>query len=436
VFEGPVTILFTDVVGSTDLRTRRGDADAHRLLQEHETLVRTCVEAHGGHEVKSLGDGFMVAFVSARQALACAQTIQRAVAARNRGAPGDEVHVRIGMNTGEVVQEGSDLYGQAVNAAARIAARGKSGEILCADVVKALAGSDPQFSFEDRGRCRLKGFPERWHLHALDWVPGGAEAGSVVDQQSAPMRIWLAGKVSVEAQGVLVDERRLPGPQGRLAFAYLVLERHHPVSRQQLAEVLWPDSLPVSWDGALSAVVSKLRTALARLGKDGPATLESGFGCYQLRLPPDTWVDVEAASQALHVAETAIRQGNPEGAWGWDDIARYIARRPFLPGEEGPWVDRVRAGMRDVLVRALYCGSFSRLCSHDPDLAVKAADEAVNLEPFREMGWQCLMRAHFACGNRAEALRVYERCRKLLAEELGISPSAATEAVYVEILRA
>jgi SARP family transcriptional regulator, regulator of embCAB operon len=436
VFEGPVTILFTDVVGSTDLRTRRGDTAAHRLLQEHETLVRTCVRDHGGHEVKSLGDGFMVAFVSARQALTCAQAIQRAVAARNRDVPAEEVHVRIGLNTGEVVQEGSDLCGQAVNAAARIAARANSDEILCAEVVKALVGSDPQFSFEDRGRSRLKGFPERWHLYALNWIPDTDAAGTVVDQQSAPLRIWLVGKVSVEASGVLLDERHLPGPQGRLAFAHLVLERHHPISRQQVAEVLWPDSLPASWDGALSAVVSKLRSALGRLGLNGSTTLEGAFGCYQLRLPPNTWVDVEAATQALHVAETAIRNGHPEGAWGWDDISRYIARRPFLPGEEGPWVDRIRADLRDVLVRALYCGSVSRLCSHDPDLAVKAAEEAVHLEPFREMGWQCLMRAHFANGNRAEALRAYERCRKLLAEELGISPSAATEAVYVEILRA
>jgi DNA-binding SARP family transcriptional activator len=210
----------------------------------------------------------------------------------------------------------------------------------------------------------------------------------------------------------------------------------NPPPRQELAKLLWPDSLPPSWDGALSAIISKLRSILGTVGLDGTATLAGAFGCYQLRLPPETWVDVEAAVEALHSAETSIRNGRPEEAWGQDDIARYIARRPFLPGEEGVWVDRIRARLRDVLVRSLDCASVSRLVSHDPDLALKAAEESVHLEPFREVGWQHLMRAQFATGNRAEALRVYERCRKTLAEELGISPSPQTEAVYLEVLRA
>jgi len=165
--EGPLTILFSDVEGSTDLRTQRGDSAAHRLLRAHEEIVRRCVAEHDGREVKALGDGFMVAFTSTRRALACALAMQESLEDRNRRSPGDEVRIRIGINTGEVVVEDGDLYGQAVNAAARIASRARPGEILVSDIVRQLAGSGPDFTFRDRGRYRLKGFPDRWHLYGL-----------------------------------------------------------------------------------------------------------------------------------------------------------------------------------------------------------------------------------------------------------------------------
>ncbi len=165
--EGPVTILFSDVEGSTDLRTERGDTVAHRILRSHEEIVRRCVEAHEGREVKALGDGFMVVFVTVRKALACAIAIQQALAEHNAESPGNEVQVRIGLNTGEVVVEEGDIYGQAVNAAARIASRAKGGEILISEIVRQLAGSGPEFTFADRGRYRLKGFPDRWHLYGV-----------------------------------------------------------------------------------------------------------------------------------------------------------------------------------------------------------------------------------------------------------------------------
>ena len=163
----PLTILFTDVEGSTDLRTERGDAAAHRILRSHEDVVRRCVTDHDGKEIKALGDGFMVAFASVRNAMVCAIAIQRELEERNIESPGEELRVRIGINTGEVTVEGDDIYGQAVNAAARVAAKARGGEILVSEIVRQLAGSGPDFTFADRGRVRLKGFPERWHLYGL-----------------------------------------------------------------------------------------------------------------------------------------------------------------------------------------------------------------------------------------------------------------------------
>ena len=135
--------------------------------------------AHSGREVKALGDGFMVVFASPRKALECAVAIQQELEDRNIDSPDEAVRVRIGVNTGEVVVEGDDVYGQAVNAAARIASRAKGGEILVSEIVRQLAGSGPDFVFTDRGRLRLKGFPDRWHLYGIvyDTMRSAASTG-------------------------------------------------------------------------------------------------------------------------------------------------------------------------------------------------------------------------------------------------------------------
>jgi SARP family transcriptional regulator, regulator of embCAB operon len=250
-----------------------------------------------------------------------------------------------------------------------------------------------------------------------------------------PLRIYLTNRLLIEESGtILLDERRLMGRQGRLAFAYLVGEHLSAVSRDELAEDLWLGTVPPSWERSLSALISKLGALLTSAGLPDVA-LSSSFGHYQLLLPADVWIDVEAASEAIDRAESALRGDKPQEAWGWAHVAYQISRRPFLMGEEGPWVTLKRSELREVLVRAHECLSEPSIWNTEPEYAVKHAKEAVALEPFRETSYQLLMRAHAAVGNRAEALRVYERCRSLLSEELGVSPSPQTEAVYLEILR-
>jgi len=250
-----------------------------------------------------------------------------------------------------------------------------------------------------------------------------------------PLRIYLTSRVLVEESGaVLLDERRLMGRQGHLVFAYLVGEHLRAVSRDELAEELWPGTVPPSWERSLSALISKLRALLASTSIPD-VTLTGSFGHYQLLLPADIWIDVEAASEAIDRAESALRGDKPREAWGWAQVAYQISRRPFLMGEEGPWVTLKRSELRDVLVRAHECLSEPSIWHTEPEYAVKHAKEAVAIEPFREISYQLLMRAHAAVGNRAEALRVYERCRSLLSEELGVHPSSQTEAVYLDILR-
>src|ERR1700736_3278049 len=168
--DGTITVLITDIEGSTDLLTRRGDDAARVIFRAHDEIVRERVIKHRGREVKGLGDGYLVVFTSARRAVQCASEIQRALEHHNRANPTEPIRVRMGLNAGEVVADQADLFGAAVNAAARIAAKAKGGEILVADVVKQLAGNSPGVAFVDRGRTNLKGFPDRWRLHEVVWT--------------------------------------------------------------------------------------------------------------------------------------------------------------------------------------------------------------------------------------------------------------------------
>jgi class 3 adenylate cyclase len=161
------TVLFTDVEGSTALTQRLGDARARALLRQHERIVREALKAHGGSEVKTTGDGFMTSFSSATKALESAIAMQRAFAEHNESAA-EPILVRVGLNAGEPIAEDEDLYGTAVNLAARIAGKAKGGEILASDVVRQLvAGKD--FLFSDRGEVRLRGFDEPVRLYEVRW---------------------------------------------------------------------------------------------------------------------------------------------------------------------------------------------------------------------------------------------------------------------------
>jgi DNA-binding SARP family transcriptional activator len=252
---------------------------------------------------------------------------------------------------------------------------------------------------------------------------------------ASPVRIYLAGRICLETEA-MIDQHAFPGRQGRLAFALLVCERGRPVSRSELADVLWPEEPASAWDSALSAIVSKLRGLLSRAGLDGPKALQGTGGAYELRLPATAWVDLEAASDAIHEAEAALRLGDPARAYGPSAVAHHIARRPLFAGEEGGghWAELRRAKHRSILIRALEVRTQVYLWNGELPLALEAAREAVALEPLRETGHQLLMRAHAAAGNTAEALKAWEYCRRLIAGELGVSPSPPTRAVYEEIL--
>jgi len=244
-----------------------------------------------------------------------------------------------------------------------------------------------------------------------------------------PTRIQLCGPTVIELAGARVEDR-LPGRQGRLLFAYLVLKRHRPAGRDELIEAIWPERRPSAADAGLNALISKLRKLLGTDVLDGRAGL-------RLHLDKDAHVDIEVAAQAVHRGESQIALRDWKRAWGPSLAALFIAEREFLPGEDTPWIDEQRRTLSEIRLRALEAYAAAALGTGGTELpaAVRAGRRLIRLVPLRESGYQLLMQALAAQGNVAEALRVYTELNDTLRDELGVSPCATSQAVYDQLLR-
>lgn len=241
-------------------------------------------------------------------------------------------------------------------------------------------------------------------------------------------RIQLCGRVAATIRGRRVDPA-FPGPQGERLFVYLAVHRLRGATRDELAEALWPAGPPASAETALSALLSKLRRALGAEALEGRRDL-------RLVLPGDAWIDLEAADEAIHRAESAVALADWAAAWGPARVADVVARRGFLPGDEAPWIDVVRRHLHELRVRSLECIAASGLGLGGPELAaaLRSARSLIELEPYRETGHRILMEVHEAQGDAAEAIRVYEAFRRRLREELGIAPGAGARDVHRRLL--
>ena len=241
------------------------------------------------------------------------------------------------------------------------------------------------------------------------------------------LRIQLCGSLAVERRGRRL-ESGLPGRQGRMLFAYLVVNRHRPVSRDEVAEALWREPDPAAVDARLNPLLSKLRRVF---GADAIAGRSSLRLCL-----PDVWVDLEAAVEAIHRAESAVVQEHWSRAWGPALAALFVAERDFLPGEDAAWIADVRHELAVLHVRALeaYAATELGLGGTELDGAVRAGRQLVRVAPLRERGYRYLMRALAAQDNLAEALQVYGQLWTCLRDQLGASPSPATRALYEDLL--
>ena len=243
------------------------------------------------------------------------------------------------------------------------------------------------------------------------------------------MRIQICGPLAIERDGQRLDSL-LPGRQGRLLFTYLVINRHRQVPRDELAEALWREPDPAAVDARLNPVLSKLRRVFGPDSVDGRSTL-------RLRVP-GAWIDLEAAIEAIHRAESAIAQQDWTRAWGPALTALFVAERGFLPGEDAPWIDEIRHQLTELRLRALECYAAAGLGLGGTELAaaVRAGRQLIRLAPLRESGYRYLMEALAAQDNVAEALRVYGQLSDCLRDQLGVSPGPATRELYQRLLAA
>lgn len=245
-------------------------------------------------------------------------------------------------------------------------------------------------------------------------------------------RIFVTGGVRCDGPAGSFADADLPGAQGRAAFGILVMERR-PLTRDALADLVWGDALPAHWNGALTSILSKVRRLVSSAGMDGAEVVASSGGTCAIHLPADAWVDVEEAGRRLDAAEGAVRRGDAVTATTDATVASAILRRPLLPGLTGDWIDARRARHDDALQQCLLVLAAGWNTRGNHDLAATIAADAVSRDPLRERAHRELIRAELGRGDRGAALRAYDRCVRVLDDELAIGPDPATRELVANL---
>ena len=248
------------------------------------------------------------------------------------------------------------------------------------------------------------------------------------------LHITLTGDVTVAGRDD-VEPQVVSGP-ARIVLAALVLERPTGVTRERLAGIVWPEAMPRTWASALRTHVSRARSALIRaVGTAGEVVTAGDLG-YQLAVPAgvDLVVDIDEAAEALREARAALadRPRDRREPGGRGRVAGASPRPPRTSREPGPTTSAPAS--RTSWSGRCQVASEAATALGDPVRAVAAAEEATQRAPVNEAGHRALMAALDAAGNRAEALRAYQRARRVLADQLGVDPSEDTEAAYLALL--
>lgn len=237
------------------------------------------------------------------------------------------------------------------------------------------------------------------------------------------MRVRLLGGFEIEG----VRERDLGSRKGRTLLKVLAAARGQPVSTDRIADALWGDAQPSHPADQVGVLVSRLRGVL---GAERIVRTDAGY-----RLVAD-WLDVDGLLELSATASRALEEGRVGAARAAAGAARALARGPLLPEEEGLWVEAGRAAVDAAISRVERLAVDAAVAAGDHGAAAALAEQALAREPYDEAVLRALMRSHLAAGRPASALGAYARVRKRLAEDLGVPPTADTEALYAQALAA
>jgi WD40 repeat protein/DNA-binding SARP family transcriptional activator/class 3 adenylate cyclase len=426
------TVLFTDQVGSTEMRVRVGEEAFDGIRGDLDARVAAALTAHGVVVTKPTGDGVMGGFTSTVAALRCAVAIQQAVAERNltasEGVAGgaERLALRVGISVGDAVVDNGDLQGTAVVEAARLCAAASGGTILCSEAVRVVSANRSGCSFGPVGPVQLKGLPGPVQVHEVTWAPLPYDPGE------HRLLFRVLGPLEV-----LDGDRRvvIGGPKERLVLALLLARVNSPVSVDALIDAVWGDHPPRTAERTVHAYVARLRRTLepARPRRE-PSTLLATVGHgYELRLDA-TQLDATRFAQLAERGSDQLVSG--DGAafsmlrqaldlWRGEAFGEFCEVEPCVA--EGRRLEELRLGAVEDRV--------------DADLATGQSTELVGEieallrdEPFRERLWGQLMLALYRSGRQRDALEAYQRARRLLGDELGIEPGPELRRLEAAVL--
>ena len=258
-------------------------------------------------------------------------------------------------------------------------------------------------------------------------------AASAHDDAGA-LEVTLGGGLHVLTPSGRLEGANLHSGRAEVAFARMAMEAGRRVSREALADAIWDDRWPASWESALRNVIVTLRRWVGTTGLDGAAILRTVTDGYRLDLPAGSTVDLAALGGQADAAEAALRDRDHRTALLGAERALAVCSRPLLSGNGGDWVEALRSQVDEIGIRLRRVEGQAALAVGDAARAEQAARALIDAAPLREDAHRLLMRALVAAGNRGAALAAYHACRRLLSEELGAMPSRETEALFLDIL--
>ncbi|WP_173008295.1 AAA family ATPase [Mycolicibacterium sp. P1-18] len=242
--------------------------------------------------------------------------------------------------------------------------------------------------------------------------------------------VRLIGEVRIVHRGYVVHPRVVGGGRCVDVLGYLAVNRNREIPLDELAGVLWPKDRPQSWYAALRGVLSRVRETMESASMPANSVRSRG-GYVRLSLPDGLLTDVELVRRCCSTPD-----GDPHAAVAEARSALALTAEPALVGASGAWADKVRTEVEQLRRRALEIDATGSLALGEPGRAIASAEGLLALDPLHESAYRTVMSGYLSLGERGQALQVAARCRRILDDEIGVAPSAETEALYLEILRA